>query len=175
MDILPAIKPLSKYTAASTMGEPTHCSRCGSITFKKNGKYFRKIHYDSTSEAGSLADIQRYYCFGCRHTFSVLPEWLPPRRWYLWAAQENALHALVILDYSIRMISRCFGMARSTLRRWFNRLKERFAEHADQLKQVLPKLLGGAEEPIGFWKAWLSHFSLSQAMGQLQAAGLEVP
>jgi transposase-like protein len=175
MRILSGIESVSKHPPSSKTGPPTHCSRCGSITFKKNGKYPRKVHCGNELEAINPTDIQRYYCFGCEHTFSVLPDWLPPKRWYVWAAQENALRALIILGYSIRMISNRYRMARSTLKRWFDRLKDRFCDHADQLKQVLPNILGRTEDAISFWKAWLSSFSLSQAMGQLQAARIEVP
>jgi transposase-like protein len=174
-DILPAIQPLSQHNFLSKTNSPIHCLRCGSNTFKKNGKYYRKAHSGNELEVINPTDIQRYYCFGCKHTFSVLPDWLPPKRWYVWAAQENALRALILLDYSIRMISNRYRMARSTLQRWFGRLKDRFCDHADQLKQVLPNVLGRTEDIFSFWKAWLSSFSLSQAMGQLQAAGIEVP
>ncbi|MBP9727593.1 MAG: IS1 family transposase [Gammaproteobacteria bacterium] len=176
MSILSETEPLSKHTASSSETSlPMCCLQCGSITFKKNGKYSRKVHCDSESKIINPTNIQRYYCFGCKHTFSALPAWLAPKRWYLWAAQENALRALAILGYSIRMISKRSRIARSTLKRWFNRLKDRFSDHADQLKQLLPNVLGRTEDAISFWKAWLSHFSLSQAMGQLQAAGIEIP
>jgi transposase-like protein len=173
--ILPITQSLLQNNFSSKANLPVHCQQCGSIKFKKYGKYCRKVHCGNELEVINPTYIQRYYCFGCKHTFSVLPDWLPPKRWYVWAAQENALRARILLGYSIRMVSNRYRMGRSTLNRWFGRLKDRFCDHADQLKQVLPNVLGRTEDAISFWKSWLSHFSLSQAMGQLQAAGIEIP
>src|SRR5476651_2570978 len=89
--MIPAIQPFYQPIFLPEANPPMHCRRCGSIKFKKHGKYSRKVHCGNELEVINPTYIQRYYCFVCKHTFSVLPDWLPPKRWYVWAAQENAL------------------------------------------------------------------------------------
>lgn len=162
------------FTEKPSLSQPLGCCRkCGSIHLKKHGTYIRKTRIGN-SQVLYPVSIQRVYCLDCKRTFSLLPEWLPPRRWYIWQVQEYALLAFLICT-SIRMISKQLKVARSTLRRWFGRLKDRFADHADQLKQLLPNMLGRTSGFFGFWSTCLSQCSLAQAMGYLHNAGIETP
>ena len=151
----------------------SYCRNCGSIHLKKHGTYIRKTRIGDL-EVLYPVPIPRAYCCDCKCTFSLLPEWLPPRRWYIWKVQEHALLAFLVCT-SIRMISKQYKVARSTLRRWFGRLKDRFADHADQLKQLLPDILGRTNDFFDFWSTCLSQYSLAQTMGYLRNAGIEIP
>ena len=61
------------------------------------------------------------------------------------------------------------------MRRWFGRLKDRFADHADQLKQLLPDILGRTNDFFSLWSACLSQCSLAKTMGYLRNAGIAMP
>ena len=66
-----------------------HCLCCGKSNPWLHGGYFResdRINPSSTSLNSVF--IQRYYCPSCQKTCSVLPECIPPRRWYLWDMQQ---------------------------------------------------------------------------------------
>lgn len=153
---------------------PTCCSRCGSLRFKKHGCYKRKVRLDNKSQAFNPVQIQRFYCNSCERTFSMLPEGLPPRRWYVWSVQQLVLLAYLISP-SQRWISRQYQMARSTIRRWLWRLKEQFIYHYDQLKQHIPDILGRTYDFKTFWQTSLSQFSLAQAMYHLSLSGIAIP
>lgn len=150
-----------------------NCSLCGAITFKKQGHYFRKIYQDDDSLSFVMVSIQRYYCHSCKGTFSVLPRWLPPRLWYAWSVKEKVM--LALLSYSsLSCISRRFKIARSTIRRWTGRLQEQFICHSDQLKQLLPDVLGRTNSFIDFWRSCLSNFSLIQVINYLRHNGVKI-
>ena len=146
---------------------------CGSIKLKKNGSYSRKTHLGN-SKVLCPVPIQRIYCHDCNHTFGLLPEWLPPRRWYIWKTQEQVLVAY-LLSTSISMINKQLKIARSTIRRWVNRFKERFDCHAEQLKQFLPDVLGCTNNFVSFWLTALGRYSLVQAMCYLHNSGIATP
>lgn len=172
--ILPKINPLSKPTNEPfEVHWPVGCLLCGSSDFKKNGTYSRKTHIGD-SRALYPIPIQRCYCYGCKQTFSILPEWLPPRRWYIWKIQEQVLLAH-LLSNTMRMISKQYKIARSTVGRWLNRFKEQFDQHADQLKQMLPNILGRTNDFISFWQVYLSQYTLAQSMRYLSNSGIEIP
>jgi transposase-like protein len=172
---LPEITKLIKYNNSFHAKKhlPKCCFLCGSIALKKNGTYTRKTHAGNSQTIYPVL-IQRILCLECKHTFSVLPEWLPPRRWYVWAIQEKSLLAL-LLSTSIRMVSKQYKIARSTLRRWLNRFREQFEVHADQLKQLLPNILGRTNDFVSFWRTCLAQCTLAQAMGYLHNTGIKIP
>lgn len=172
--ILPINNQLSKFIPlSSAVLLPTGCLLCGSGNFKKNGTYPRKLHIGESKTLYPVP-IQRCYCYGCKHTFSLLPEWISPRRWYIWKVQEQILQAFILFT-TIRMISKQYNVARSTVSRWLNRFKDQFNHHADQAKQLLPNILGRTNTFISFWKDCLSHYLLEQIMRHLSNSGLETP
>ena len=79
-----------------------HCLCCGKSNPWLHGGYFResdRINPSSTSLNSVF--IQRYYCPSCQKTCSVLPEFIQPRRWYLWDMQQ------VIMDLGFKSLLVC--------------------------------------------------------------------
>lgn len=62
---------------------PDRCLYCGRLKVWLHGGYPRKADRTNSTDSLNPVMIQRYYCPECYKTFSVLPECLPPRRWYL--------------------------------------------------------------------------------------------
>jgi hypothetical protein len=72
--------------------KPDFCPTCGLKTLWNHGSYPRNSdRINLASETLNPIKILRYYCPGCKHTCSVLPECIPPRRWYLWSMQYVVL------------------------------------------------------------------------------------
>jgi transposase-like protein len=153
---------------------PARCPHCGKARVWCHGVYTRKADRDGTAH-GSLnpIPIARFLCACCRQTCSRLPECLSPRRWYSWAVQETVL-AWLIAGHSMRWIARQVTPSRRTVRRWWQQLQARFAEHALCLRSRFPEL-GRAVSWRSFWQACLSQMRLSTAMSWIQQAGHPVP
>jgi hypothetical protein len=85
--------------------KPGCCPHCGLDILWNHGVYLRKSdRLNPPSQSLNLIPIPRFYCDGCKRTCSVLPECIPPRRWYLWATQQMVL-SLVLLGISYRKIA----------------------------------------------------------------------
>lgn len=153
--------------------KPDRCLCCGRLKVWPHGKYPRKA--DRTNSADSLNPIwiQRYYCPACHKTFSVLPECLPPRRWYLWEVQQVAL-MLALAGVSFRAIENKIAPSRRTIRRWLNRFKEQIHFHKDILCGRFIEL-GRTFDFAAFWRTCLNTTSLAEAMRLCHASGVPVP
>ena len=71
---------------------PDTCPTCSMQGLRCHGHYERKA--DRVNPAGSNLNpiwIYRFYCLNCQHTCSVLPECIPPYRWYLWKMQQTVM------------------------------------------------------------------------------------
>lgn len=150
------------------------CSHCGKSGLWRHGSYARKA--DRTSKPRESLNpilIQRYYCPSCRKTCSVMPECIPPHRWYLWSIQQAAL-TLLLAGKSLRAIAQEIAPSRRTVGRWINRFKEQFHFHKDVLCTHAVDL-GRTTGFTDFWQACFGQMSLAQAMRLCHVAGVFIP
>jgi hypothetical protein len=146
---------------------PPRCPRCGKGGLWRHGCYGRKADRGSPpARTLNPVPVPRFRCSHCRGTCSTLPECIPPRRWYLWSVQQAALQ-LRLAAVSLLAASAQLPPSRKTLRRWWQRLKAGFAEHACCLRARLPTL-GRTTGFAPFWQACLAQLPLSRAMAWLQ-------
>src|SRR5580692_5567047 len=88
------------------IGFPDQCLNCGKSGLWLHGCYSRKA--DRLNAAGASLNpilIQRLFCPDCKKTCSVLPECIPPNRWYLWEVQQMAF-LLLLAGKSLRAIAK---------------------------------------------------------------------
>ncbi len=139
-----------------------------------HGFYYRKpdrINHGNDSVNDIL--IPRHQCADCRHTFSTLPEYIAPRRWYLWAIQKWCLW-LSLNGWSVHQIHQCLPISRSTIKRWINWLLDYFALHHHEICNQLSEM-GYFANCAPFWNHWLKSRLFSHAMLLLNKGGLVVP
>lgn len=177
-DILPGIKTLVQHIqqlfSDPNRYRPTQCATCGKSGLWCHGSYERKADRENPgSHSLNPILIPRFYCPSCRHTCSVLPECIPPRRWYVWVVQQAAL-LVVFSGKSSYYSARCHLPSRFTVRRWLNRLVEQFHDHRFHLSAYLAQL-GYADSFGAFWQACFEKLSLSGAMCLLNQAGVIIP
>jgi hypothetical protein len=147
---------------------------CGKSGLWRHGYRYRKA--DRENEPRSTLNpvaILRLYCPACKRTCSLLPECIPPLRWYLWVIQQAAMHAYFI-GQSFNKISQQIKPSRWTIGRWVKRWQEKFKEHALHLKTKW-SWLGYHTSFNDFWIAILKKVELSHAMIFLSHQGLFVP
>ena len=155
---------------------PKHCPTCAGCTLWGHGCYTRKAdRQDLGAPCLNPVPILRFICPRCRATCSVLPEVIPPRRWYLWTIQQSVL-MLLLAGGSYYHASERHDQhpVQQTIRRWWQRLKEQFEIHASILRPSFP-CLGRAPFFNEFWKAGLALQPLSTLMTQLHHDGVAVP
>lgn len=177
--IVAGIHSLLQHINAIEVGDPAYdlstCGHCGRNGLWRHGTRYRKADRELDQKTQSLnpVPIPRRYCPGCKHTCSLLPECLPPFRWYLWRIQEAALK-LFILGININKISQKIIPSRWTIRRWINRFTTQFKIHASYLQSQWSWL--GYKSTFGeFWTAWFSEKKLSTAMYFIHAAAVVIP
>jgi transposase-like protein len=176
LHILADIMSLMQYKQSQELNQHRleRCLCCGKQYPWLHGCYPRKADRSSNQEESlNPILIQRYYCPGCHKTCSVLPECIPPHRWYLWEIQQIAL-MLILKGASFNSTAKEIIPSRHTISRWIARIKEQFHLHKDTLCNHiidLGRTIGFAD----FWQACLGHFSLAQAMRLCHVAGLPVP
>jgi transposase-like protein len=148
---------------------------CGKLGPQKHGTYDRKAdRTNSVTESLNPIKIQRYYCPDCKKTFSVLPECIPPRRWYLWRIQQLALLS-ICLSNSFSAAQKKLFLSRQTVRRWYRRFEEQFALHKDTLCSLLSELGQVSRELKIFWQETLEKICLGGAMRLCHVAGVVIP
>lgn len=153
---------------------PEHCIHCSGRTLWHHGYYYRQPDRPRSSEKViSDVPIPRFQCAACRTTCSVLPECIPPRRWYLWAIQQRCL-LMHLLGQSVRRVAQSIHIPRRTLSRWINRLKAQFVSQHQTLCVTHPTM-GYHIRFSSFWRQWCQQYSLSQAMWLLNRHGLCIP
>lgn len=153
---------------------PKQCPNCGKNGLWHHGRYYRQPDRCSpANKSKNPMPILRFKCPACRCSCSVLPQCIPPRRWYLWEVQQFVICSLVA-GGGIRAAAREFGMHRSTVRRWLIRLEEQFLHHSDALKSVHAGL-GRFSEVTTFWHRCLQSMRLSQTMIIIQNMGITIP
>jgi transposase-like protein len=175
--ILAEIMSLAQYNDqchATQLDRLTNCLECGRANPWCHGCYSRKSdRMHLPDESLNPIFIQRYYCPGCGKTCSVLPECIPPRRWYLWETQQAAI-LLFLLGESARSIEKQVKPSRHTIKRWVSWLIVQFKLHKDTLCNHFPSL-GCFTEPSSFWQPVFDKLSLSTAMRLCHAAGVSIP
>ena len=165
-DIIPAITLLQPYLNSFKNNLERFrleaCPTCKMANPWLHGTYPRKPDRDGGDTSLNPVPIQRFYCSGCGHTSSVLPECMPPRRWYQWHIQQIAL-LLYLSGLSMNAVSKEITPCRQTITRWVNRFKEKFLPFKNALSTYAAHL-GYAADFSSFWRMVLSQFSLGEAM-----------
>lgn len=176
--ILPGIMTLIQYKNDTEhqfkkKDRPERCEHCGKLNPWRHGDYPRKAGRGDADTLLNPIQIQRYYCSNCEKTMSVLPECIPPRRWYLWETQQIAI-ALFLLNGSARAVEREVKPSRYTIKRWVSWLIAQFRLHKDVLCNHFSSF-GLFTEPVGFWTHAFDKLPLSTAMRMCHAAGVSMP
>jgi hypothetical protein len=176
--IVPAIASLSQHleTLQQTpeVYRPAACPHCGLGGLWCHGCYERKADRPASgSDSLNPIPIPRFWCRGCRHTCSRLPECLAPRRWYGWAVQQVVLLG-VLAGGSLHQAAVQGGVDRHTVRRWWAWLQDRSATFGFGLRARFAEL-GRAVEVSGFWRGCWAVMPLSRAMAWLDQDGVAVP
>jgi hypothetical protein len=117
--------------------------------------------------------IPRFLCPHCGRTCSRIPACVAPWRQYLWKVQQAVLERL-LAGASRHEVARACSPHRRTVGRWWQWLKERFAEHSFHLRSRFADL-GRAVSLPAFWRACFEHMALAEAMAWLEHEGVAVP
>lgn len=165
-NIIANIMSLGQYLNESFSIFGTKCQKCGGTKYYKHGCYYRK------SERQRIP-IKRFKCVNCGHTFSILPECMPPQRWYLWKIQQAAL-LMALNGKSYKAIAKKIQPVRSTVARWIKQLKEHTRVYMDHLKTLHPALVRLNDFKL-LWQKILDLMPLSKIMLSLNNAGIIVP
>ncbi len=175
--ILAGIMSLLQYIEqcrADKISRLAYCPTCNRANPWCHGCYPRKSdRLNSLGESLNPVLIPRFYCPGCKKTCSVLPECIPPRRWYLWETQQEAM-LLFLLGGSARAVEKQVKPSRHTIKRWVVWLMIQFKIHKDTLCSHFPSF-GLFTEPVGFWIHVFDKLSLSTAMRLCHASGVAIP
>jgi len=178
--ILAGISSLAEYkTKLPELDICRTCMNCGrAAALHRHGRYDRKSDRQSEPDISlNQVEILRFICKFCRKTCSVLPECIPPRRWYLWEVQQAVIQDW-LAGHRWYVISQKLKVARSTCRRWIQHLQDNFLPHADTLKNVAGSLgehLVHCFEVKSFWQRCFTQVGLSRAMLLCHQAGVDIP
>jgi transposase-like protein len=178
-DILAGFVSLIQYVTIQNKApdqlRPERCFCCGRLKPWRHSTRTRKPDRECPpGESMNPIIIQRYYCPGCKKTFSVLPECIPPRRWYLWEAQQAVLQLFVTFGYSAYAITKVSTPSYKTISRWLARFKEQFPLHKDTLSSNFNEL-ARTSGFSAFWQACLKKMTLAAAMHFCYDAGVIIP
>lgn len=153
---------------------PEMCAYCGIAGLWCHGHYDRKADREGTKEESlNPVSILRFFCHYCGKTQSVLPECIPPRRWYLWEMQQT-IFLMLLAGQSICAIAKEIQPSRSTIKRWFAWLNKCFRLHKDALINH-NNTLGYNNDLEDFWRACFKILSLAQAMRLCHVSGVFIP
>ena len=161
---------------------PAQCPYCGKAGLWCHGVYFRNAACEKG--IGCAAPIPRFICpcEQCGRTCSVLPEYIPPRRWYHWVVQQLVI-TLLVMGLSLMAVCDQLSMlyqhlpdlpSISTVYRWSVALQNQYPQHRFHLCCRQPEF-GRAPDYSEFWQLVISQMSLSKAMLQLNQAGEIIP
>lgn len=142
-----------------------------------HGSYYRKAHrYKKLVQSFNPVRILRFLCKSCHKTFSALPEFIPPLRWYLWQVQQQVIQSrLKALTWED--ISTTVNVSIKTCRRWFNKLSAQFLSHRDALVNIGSELshkLAQYTNFKAFWQQCFELINLDRAMFLCDMAGVQV-
>jgi transposase-like protein len=177
--ILAGIYSLIQYKTEFVIGlnkefRPTRCPCCGRENSWRHGPYVRNAdRLNNSCNSLNPIFIQRYFCPSCKKTCSVLPECIPPRRWYLWETQQEAI-ILFLLGNSARAVEKQVKPSRHTIMRWVAWLIVQFNLHKDTLCNYFPSF-GLFTEPVAFWKHLFDKLPFCTAMRLCHVSGVPIP
>jgi transposase-like protein len=172
--VLANILSLIECTNISPDHRPDYCVCCGKREPWGHGSYPRKPERENpSSESLNPINIQRYFCNGCKKTFSALPECISPRRWYTWEAQQLVLE-LHLLGISAYCISKKGKPSYKTISRWITRFKAQYDLHKDTLGNKFD-FLNRSCGFNDFWKSCLKKMTLAAAMRLCHVSGISIP
>jgi len=153
---------------------PACCSSCGNLGLWRHGSYPRNPHRPhAPGQSLNPISIQRFYCPVCHKTCSVLPECIPPRRWYMWDIQQAVL-LLCLSGKSLYAVAKEVAPSRPTIARWLARFKEQFRLHKDTLCNHVVEL-GRTIDFSDFWSTCFKQLSLGAAMRLCHVSGVHIP
>jgi hypothetical protein len=170
--ILSLMQHLKILQETPELYSPKCCPHCGKLGVWMHGHYPRKADRSPRGELNPIF-IQRFFCPHCQKTCSVLPECIPPRRWYLWHVQQ-LIFLNLLSGKSLQAVSQLASPSRSTCRRWWDQLKDRFLLHRDALCAHISEL-GQAINFNHFWQLCLAQLSLDRAMLLCNLVGVVIP
>lgn len=171
VSLLQHVETLNKHPESY---RPERCPCCGRSGLWWHGYYYRKcIRAKTDPPLQNPIPIPRFFCPHCKKTHSVLPECIPPRRWYLWYMQQLVFLELLV-ETSLYQINQAISPSRSTCRRWWQQFKEQFLLHGNALRTYLSEL-GCAESFNDFWLACFDKISLAKAMLLCHQQGVNIP
>jgi transposase-like protein len=151
-----------------------HCLCCGKSNPWRHGGYSREADRINPSITSlNPVFIQRYYCPSCQKTCSVLPECIPPRRWYLWDIHE-VIFLLYLSGLSAYAVAKVVSPSRQTIKRWLTRFIEQFCLHKDALCTHF-HALGRSTTMADFWQRAFQTIRLSTAMRLCHVSGVAIP
>jgi transposase-like protein len=163
----------------SSAFRPKKCTKCGVINPWKHGVYCRqpdrgeKREDKNDKEEFNPMPIQRFYCQHCEKTFSILPECIPQRRWYIWATQQVAL-ILILSGYSIYKVSKIVLPKYGTIKRWYDKFSDDFKLHRDAICSRF-SAFAITNNFIDFWRLIFDKQDLGWAMRICQLTGVIIP
>ena len=153
---------------------PTRCPPCGMSGLHCHGFYVRKANRRAVEfETDEMIAIPRFRCPHCCVTCSSLPEVIPPRRHYLWCWQQLVL-TLLLGGMSLNAVAKQVRPSRKTIKRWFDRLKSRFAPDTAALRNRFAEL-GRSNGFTECWQTCLAKISLASAMFHIHDSGTSIP
>jgi hypothetical protein len=175
--ILPAIASLERhlktFDSEPEKYRPDCCPHCGLAGVWSHGRYERKA--DRENGIFNPVPIPRYRCGkvrGCGRTCASLPSCIPPRRWYLWSAQQAVL-ALLLIGAPLHECARTLGRSRVTVRRWWHWLGNRHAHFWRHLRSLRPEWR--LNYGLDFWERALETEPLRELMAVLNDKNIAVP
>jgi len=151
-----------------------HCLCCGKSNPWRHGGYYRDAdRINLSSDSLNPVFVQRYYCPSCQKTCSVLPECIPPHRWYLWEMQQ-VVFLLTLSGLSAYAVAKTTPPSRQTIKRWVTRFTERFRLHKDALCTQF-HTFGRYITMTDFWQTVLQTMCLGAAMRLCHGIGVSIP
>lgn len=173
-DILSLVQYIESLKNRPEQLRLNHCLCCGKSNPWRHGGYSREAdRINPSSKSLNPVFIQRYYCPSCQKTCSVLPECIPPHRWYLWDIQQ-AIFLLYLSGMSAYAIAKTTRPSRQTITRWLMRFVALFRVHKDALCTHF-HALGRSTNMTDFWQTALQTMSLSTAMRLCHVTGVVIP
>lgn len=153
---------------------PEYCENCGCHNLWIHGFYMRGvIRKDAYRSIEEAVMILRFKCASCFHTMSTLPEFICPRRWYLWCMQELVIKRC-LQNEATKTIAADLKLSRDTVYRWISWIVINHDQYSKELSALYIGL-GIGPPPNKFWLFLFTQGTLSRIMFQLHRLKITVP